>query len=87
MRIQDLPRYLGQHSGGMVIYHVELNQIVPLERASMPGRTVVQWDKEDYADLGITGRCFQKILLRHAQKPTKLMDEQDHDRLCNQFHG
>lgn len=53
MRIQDLPRHLGQHSGGMVICQDQLNRIVPLERASMPGRTVVQWDKEDCADLGI----------------------------------
>jgi error-prone DNA polymerase len=53
MRIQDLPRHLGQHSGGMVICQGQLNHIVPLERASMPGRTVVQWDKEDCADLGI----------------------------------
>ncbi len=53
MRIQNYPRHLGQHSGGMVICQGQLNQIVPLERASMPGRTVVQWDKEDCADLGI----------------------------------
>ena len=53
MRIQDLPRHLGQHSGGMVICQGQLDSVVPLERASMPGRTVVQWDKEDCADLGI----------------------------------
>ncbi len=53
MRIQDLPRHLGQHSGGMVICQGQLNRIVPLERAAMPGRAVVQWDKEDCADLGI----------------------------------
>jgi error-prone DNA polymerase len=53
MRIQGLPRHLGQHSGGMVICQGQLNQVVPVERASMPGRTVVQWDKEDCADLGI----------------------------------
>ena len=53
MRIQDLPRHLGQHSGGMVICQGQLNHVVPLERASMPGRTVVQWDKEDCADLHI----------------------------------
>ncbi|HSY34777.1 MAG TPA: error-prone DNA polymerase [Acidobacteriaceae bacterium] len=53
MRLQDLPRHLGQHSGGMVICQNQLNCVVPLERASMPGRTVVQWDKEDCADLGI----------------------------------
>jgi error-prone DNA polymerase len=45
MRIQDLPRHLGQHSSGMVICQGQLNSMVPLERASMPGRTVVQWDK------------------------------------------
>ncbi len=53
MRVQDLPRHLGQHSGGMVICQGQLNAVVPLERASMAGRTVVQWDKEDCADLGI----------------------------------
>jgi error-prone DNA polymerase len=53
MRIQDLPRHLGQHSGGMIICQGQLDRVVPLERASMPGRTVVQWDKEDCADLGI----------------------------------
>src|SRR5579871_4078166 len=52
-RIQDLPRHLGLHSGGMVICQGQLNCVVPLERASMPGRTVVQWDKEDCANLGI----------------------------------
>jgi error-prone DNA polymerase len=45
MRIQGLPRHLGQHSGGMVICQGQLDQVVPLERASMPGRTVIQWDK------------------------------------------
>ncbi|NYF91404.1 error-prone DNA polymerase [Tunturiibacter empetritectus] len=53
MRIQDLPRHLGQHSGGMIICQGQLDRVVPLERASMPDRTVVQWDKEDCADLGI----------------------------------
>lgn len=51
--VQDLPRHLGQHSGGMVICQGHLDSVVPLEPASMPGRVVVQWDKEDCADLGI----------------------------------
>ncbi|HEX6322867.1 MAG TPA: error-prone DNA polymerase, partial [Vicinamibacterales bacterium] len=51
--MQDLPRHLGQHSGGMVICHGRLDEIVPLENASMPGRVVIQWDKEDCADLGL----------------------------------
>ena len=51
--IQDLPRHLGQHSGGMVLAQGRLDEVVPLEPASMPGRVIVQWDKEDCADLGI----------------------------------
>jgi error-prone DNA polymerase len=51
--MQDLPRHLGQHSGGMVICQGRLDEVVPLENASMPGRVVVQWDKDDCADLGI----------------------------------
>ncbi|HXU39328.1 MAG TPA: error-prone DNA polymerase [Blastocatellia bacterium] len=50
---QDLPRHLGQHSGGMVICQGQLDSVVPLEPAAMPGRVVVQWDKEDCADMGI----------------------------------
>jgi len=53
LRIQDLPRHLGQHSGGMVICQGELDGVVPLEPATMPGRVVVQWDKDDCADMGI----------------------------------
>src|SRR5207302_1206445 len=52
-RIQDLPRHLGQHSGGMVICQGQLDSVVPLEPASMPGRVVVQWDKDDCADMRI----------------------------------
>lgn len=52
-RIQDLPRHLGQHSGGMVICQGRLDEIVPLEPAAMPGRVVIQWDKEDCADMGL----------------------------------
>ena len=52
-RIQDLPRHLGQHSGGMVICQGQLDSVVPLEPATMPGRVVVQWDKDDCADMGI----------------------------------
>ncbi len=53
LRIQNLPRHLGQHSGGMVIAAGRLDEVVPVEPAAMPGRTVVQWDKDDCADLGI----------------------------------
>ncbi|HXD74351.1 MAG TPA: PHP domain-containing protein, partial [Vicinamibacterales bacterium] len=52
-QMQDLPRHLGQHSGGMVLCRGQLDAVVPLENASMPGRVVVQWDKDDCADMGI----------------------------------
>ncbi len=53
LQIQNLPRHLGQHSGGMVLAKGRLDEVVPLEPAAMPGRVVCQWDKEDCADLGI----------------------------------
>jgi error-prone DNA polymerase len=51
--ILDLPRHLGQHSGGMVVCQGALDSVVPLEPATMPGRVVVQWDKDDCADMKI----------------------------------
>jgi len=52
-RMLDLPRHLGQHSGGMVICQGQLDSVVPLENASMPGRVVLQWDKDDCSDMGL----------------------------------
>jgi error-prone DNA polymerase len=52
-QMQDLPRHLGQHSGGMVVSQGALDAVVPLEPASMPGRVVIQWDKDDCAEMGI----------------------------------
>jgi error-prone DNA polymerase len=48
-----LPRHLGQHSGGMILCPGRLDRVVPVENATMPGRTVVQWDKDDCEDLGL----------------------------------
>jgi error-prone DNA polymerase len=53
LQVQDLPRHLGQHSGGLVVCQGQLDSVVPLEPATMPNRVVVQWDKEDCADMGI----------------------------------
>jgi error-prone DNA polymerase len=52
-RIHNLPRHTGQHTGGMVIAAGRLDEVVPLEPAAMEGRVVIQWDKDDCADLGI----------------------------------
>src|SRR5256714_4031115 len=51
--IYGLPRHLGQHSGGMIICQNKLSSFVPLENASMPGRVVAQWVKDECEDLGI----------------------------------
>ncbi|HEX5482495.1 MAG TPA: error-prone DNA polymerase, partial [Terriglobia bacterium] len=53
LNLQALPRHLGQHSGGMIVCQGQLDSVVPLEPATMPGRVVAQWDKDDCADLGI----------------------------------
>src|SRR5258708_23659127 len=51
-RIQSYPRNLGQHSGGMVICQGHLASVIPIERAAMAGRTVIQIDKDDCSDIG-----------------------------------
>jgi len=51
--IHRLPRHLGQHSGGMIICQGRLDTVMPLENASMPGRSVAQWDKDDCEDMGV----------------------------------
>lgn len=51
--VLGMPRHLSQHSGGMIVCDHGLDAVVPLQPATMPGRTVVQWDKDDCEDLGI----------------------------------
>jgi error-prone DNA polymerase len=51
--IYGLPRHLSQHSGGMVLCKGNLCDYVPLENATMPNRSVLQWDKSDCEDVGI----------------------------------
>jgi len=47
------PRHLSQHVGGFVISDSRLSHLVPIENATMPGRTVIQWDKDDLETLGL----------------------------------
>lgn len=46
-QIRGFPRHLSQHVGGFVISEGRISDLVPLENASMPDRTIIQWDKED----------------------------------------
>ncbi len=52
-QVLGFPRHLSQHVGGFVISEGPLAQLVPVENASMPERTVIQWDKEDLEALGL----------------------------------
>ena len=73
-QIDGFPRHLSIHVGGMIVTGEPLTNLVPLERATMPGRVVVQWDKDDVADaglikidllslrtLGLVAECFTAI--------------------------
>jgi error-prone DNA polymerase len=51
--IQDVPRHLSIHPGGFLLGHEPVWRLVPIENAAMPGRTVIQWDKEDVEALGL----------------------------------
>ncbi|HBJ33860.1 MAG TPA: error-prone DNA polymerase, partial [Planctomycetaceae bacterium] len=77
------PRHLSQHSGGMVMTAGSLCELCPVENASMPGRTVIQWDKDDLDELGILKvdvlslgmlsairRCFELVEKHHNRKLT-----------------
>jgi error-prone DNA polymerase len=51
--IQDLPRHLSQHPGGLVLSAGRLDEVVPLRKAAMPDRLMIQWDKDDCAAMGL----------------------------------
>ncbi|MEE8471456.1 MAG: error-prone DNA polymerase, partial [Dehalococcoidia bacterium] len=51
--IAGFPRHLGIHVGGMLISTIPLIDVVPVEKATMPGRVVAQWDKDDISDVGL----------------------------------
>ena len=52
-QMKGFPRHLSIHSGGFVLSHDPLVEIVPIEPARMPGRTIIQWDKDDLETLGL----------------------------------
>jgi error-prone DNA polymerase len=51
--ILDFPRHLSIHPGGFLLGHEPVHDLVPIENATMPERTVIQWDKEDIEELGL----------------------------------
>ena len=79
--IVDFPRHLGIHTGGMIISSRPLDASVPIEPATMEGRSVAQWDKDDCADAGLlkidllglgmltlVQRAFRLIEQRHGRR-------------------
>ena len=79
-QMQRLPRHLGIHSGGMVICDRPVGEVCPVEWARMPGRTVLQWDKDDCAYAGLVKfdllglgmlaalhDCFDLVTKHHGQ--------------------
>ncbi|MFJ7287682.1 error-prone DNA polymerase [Curtobacterium sp. NPDC098951] len=52
-QVLGFPRHLGIHSGGMVLTDRPVGEVVPIEHARMDGRTVLQWDKDDCAYMGL----------------------------------
>lgn len=85
-QILGFPRHLSQHVGGLVMTHGPLCELVPIENASMPGRTVIEWDKDDLDSLGILKvdclalgmltaihRCFS-LVRQHAGQNLTLAD-------------
>jgi len=51
--LTGFPRHLSQHTGGFVISRGPLEELVPIENAAMPERTVIEWDKDDLDELGL----------------------------------
>lgn len=52
-QMEDVPRHLSIHPGGFLLGHEPVHDLVPIENAAMPDRTVIQWDKEDVEELGL----------------------------------
>ena len=74
--ILGFPRHLSQHVGGMVLTRLPLCEIVPIENASMPGRTVVEWDKDDLDALGILKvDCLALGMLSAIRRSLDLLKE------------
>ena len=52
-QLRDFPRHLSQHVGGFVLTQSKLTQLVPVENASMPDRSIIQWEKDDLEAVGL----------------------------------
>ncbi|WP_425614343.1 error-prone DNA polymerase [Anatilimnocola sp. NA78] len=75
-QLVGFPRHLGQHVGGMVMTQGPLCELVPIENAAMPGRTVIEWDKDDLDELGILKvDCLSLGMLTAIRKSFELIHQ------------
>jgi error-prone DNA polymerase len=81
-QIIDFPRHLSQHVGGLVITRGALCELCPIENATMPGRTVIEWDKDDLDALGILKvDCLALGMLTAIHKCFDFIEQSDQRRL------
>ena len=90
--IQGFPRHLSQHVGGFIMTEGRLDELVPVENATMEGRTVIPWDKDDIDALGILKvdvlalgmlTCIRKafdLVAKHHKTPLTLATLPPEDR-------
>jgi error-prone DNA polymerase len=75
--ILDMPRHLSQHVGGFVIADAPLSELVPVENAAMPDRTIIQWDKDDLDTMNLLKvDCLALGMLTCVQKCLNLLRNQ-----------
>ena len=81
-QLVGFPRHLGQHVGGMVMTRGRLTELVPVQPATMAGRTIVQWDKNDLDELGILKvDCLALGMLTAIRRAFELVAEAGGPRL------
>jgi len=75
MQLRDHPRHLSQHVGGFVISDAPLSTVVPVENASMPERTIIQWDKDDLETMKLLKvDCLALGMLTCIRKAVELVE-------------
>ena len=75
MQLRGHPRHLSQHVGGFVISDASLSTVVPVENASMPGRSIIQWDKDDLETMQLLKvDCLALGMLTCIRKAVELVE-------------
>ncbi len=87
-QLLGFPRHLGQHVGGMVMTRTPLCELVPIENASMPDRTVIEWDKDDIDTLGILKVDVLALgMLTCISRAFRLINERNDDGSSWELHN